>query len=70
LALIGERGPELVALPRGSDVYSARESRDMQAGGQTTIIHSHNYGRVYLNIANTDELRKALREQARLLRGV
>jgi hypothetical protein len=32
LAWIGERGPELVALPRGSSVYSARDSRQMAAG--------------------------------------
>jgi len=32
LAWIGERGPELLALPRGSSVYSARESRQMAAG--------------------------------------
>ena len=33
LALVGEQGPELVALPRGSDVYSAGESRRMAGGG-------------------------------------
>lgn len=38
LALVGERGPELVALPRGSDVYSAQESRRM-AGN----VYNYNY---------------------------
>ena len=29
---MGERGPELVSLPRGSDVYSNQESQAMAAG--------------------------------------
>lgn len=29
LALVGERGPEIVNIPRGSDVYSNRESKSM-----------------------------------------
>jgi hypothetical protein len=33
LALVGERGPELVNLPRGSRVHSARETREMVRGG-------------------------------------
>ena len=33
LALVGERGPELVALPRGSDVHSAGETRRLGGGG-------------------------------------
>ena len=32
LAMVGERGPELVALPRGSDVYSAGETRRLGSG--------------------------------------
>lgn len=32
LALVGERGPELVALPRGSNVYSNSDTRSMLAG--------------------------------------
>jgi phage-related protein len=38
LAVVGERGPELVNLPRGSDVYSNQESRQM-AGGQPVTIN-------------------------------
>lgn len=33
LALVGERGPELIALPRGSSVYPAGQTRQMLAGG-------------------------------------
>lgn len=33
LAVVGERGPELVGLPRGSNVYSNRDSRRMLGGG-------------------------------------
>ncbi len=32
---VGERGPELVELPRGTKVYSAEESRAMAAAGPT-----------------------------------
>ena len=32
LAMVGERGPELVKLPRGSGVYSASQTRDMFSG--------------------------------------
>lgn len=35
LAIVGERGPELAVLPRGTDVYSNRETRAL-LGGNTT----------------------------------
>jgi hypothetical protein len=31
-AMLGERGPELARLPRGTDVFSAAQSRDLLAG--------------------------------------
>jgi hypothetical protein len=34
LAVVGERGPELVNLPRGSSVFSNSDSRDMVSGGE------------------------------------
>jgi phage-related minor tail protein len=37
LALVGERGPEVVNLPAGSDVYSNRESRAMGATQHNTF---------------------------------
>ena len=39
LAIVGERGPELVSLPRGSDVFSNQESRGM-AGGTTINFYN------------------------------
>jgi hypothetical protein len=38
LALVGEQGPELVSLPRGSDVYTASETRNMGGGINVTQI--------------------------------
>ena len=37
LAIVGERGPELVNLPRGSRVYSNAESRRMAGGVSLNI---------------------------------
>ena len=31
LAMVGERGPELVSLPRGADVYTAQQTRNMMS---------------------------------------
>lgn len=52
LAVVGERGPELVALPRGSRVYSNAESRALVSspgsglgGGVTVNIHGDVYAR-------------------------
>lgn len=36
LTWVGEAGPELVALPRGSQIYSNQESRQMAGGGTDT----------------------------------
>lgn len=42
LAVVGERGPELVALPRGANVFSNAESRGMLSGGGVTqVVHIH-----------------------------
>lgn len=43
LTWVGERGPELVSLPRGSRIYSNEESEAMLAGGVTIEqVHIHN----------------------------
>jgi len=71
LAWVGERGPELAYIPRGSDVYSAQESRQI-AGAQdasTTIINKQNYGRQIFNFPRADS-REAAREIDRQLRGL
>lgn len=39
LALVGERGPELVNLPRGSKVYSAGTSQTMQGGSGASMVN-------------------------------
>lgn len=39
MALVGEQGPELVNLPRGAEVYTAGQTKDMLAGGQNIIIN-------------------------------
>tara|TARA_R100001463_G_scaffold37021_3_gene79676 strand:+ start:2689 stop:4077 length:1389 start_codon:yes stop_codon:yes gene_type:complete len=44
LSVVGERGPELVSLPRGSRVYSNAQSQRMGGGGNN--IHVHISGRV------------------------
>lgn len=38
LAIVGEEGPELVNLPRGSQVYTNQETNDMLKGGDTFIL--------------------------------
>lgn len=38
LLMVGEQGPELVSLPRGSDVYTSAETRQMLAGRQGRAV--------------------------------
>lgn len=40
MALVGERGPELVALPRGSNVYSNSDTRQMGSANITVNVYS------------------------------
>lgn len=47
-SLVGERGPELVNLPRGSQVLDANETRD-RMGGNTVNIHE---GAIVIHVAN------------------
>lgn len=42
LAVVGERGPELVNLPKGADVFSNEESRKMTASGGGITIETMN----------------------------
>ena len=39
LTWVGEAGPELVALPQGSRIWSNQESREMAAGNQSIVIN-------------------------------
>lgn len=38
MAIVGERGPELVNLPRGADVYSNAQSRSMLGGSVEVVL--------------------------------
>ena len=51
LAVVGERGPELVNLPAGSRVYSNAESRKMVGGGQSIVNNFH----VTINAKDTSD---------------
>lgn len=42
LAVVGEEGPELVGLPKGSSVFTNKESRQMASGGGGTVIQNLN----------------------------
>jgi len=59
LQIVGEKGPELVSMPRGSRVYSNAESQRM-SGGNT--IHVHVNGRVG---ASDSEIRDIANKVAR-----
>jgi hypothetical protein len=50
LAIVGEEGPELVNLPRGSQVYTTRETNDMLRGGDTYNL--------YVKMSEVDEVYK------------
>nr|BDD45348.1 hypothetical protein 24 [Elusimicrobiota bacterium] len=50
LAIVGERGPELVNLPRGSDVFSNRDSKMMLAGAGAGAPVTVNMGDNHFNI--------------------
>lgn len=55
LAVVGERGPELVSLPRGANVYTNEESRGMMQGGGVTIHQTNNiYSPFDLDAANRE----------------
>ena len=55
LAWVGERGPELLNLPRNTEIYSNRESREMVAAagmGDLTLVQN------FYGTANPAEMRK------------
>ncbi|MGD0115598.1 MAG: hypothetical protein ABSC13_06300 [Dehalococcoidia bacterium] len=62
---VGESGPETVALPAGSRVYSNSESKAM--GNQT---NSPNYGVINYNFPNVRNAADIIRAQANLFRGL
>jgi phage-related protein len=44
LAMVGEQGPELVRLPRGSDVFTAADTRAIGAGRMEVIVRDPDRG--------------------------
>jgi TP901 family phage tail tape measure protein len=62
LALVGERGPELIDLPRGSRVYDANETRSM-LGGSGMHVENH------FHVTNDLDLEAAARRILALMRG-
>jgi len=69
--LVGEEGPELVQLPKGSTVFSNSQSKKM-VGGQTNNTvnnnHTHNYN-IVVNAKDTSkaEMRKVANEIGKML---
>lgn len=61
LSVVGERGPELVNLPRGTQVFDSRASRSMMAGGGVT---NNNYY-ITANYSHQDE--RSVRDDIRTL---
>lgn len=65
LTMVGERGPELVQLPRGSRINSASETRNMQGVGEmTNNITINGYNRDPEELANIIIKKLARRNQA------
>ena len=62
LAVVGERGPELVNLPNGSRVHSNADSRQMVGGGGNTV-NVYVQGRVGASDQEIRELAKKVGEQ-------
>lgn len=52
LAVVGEEGPELISLPRGSQVYSAERTREALSGGQ--VVHNWSAGAIQINVTGGD----------------
>lgn len=52
LSLVGENGPELVSLPRGSSVFTNSQSQAMQGQNTTNNRATNIYGDIHLNSAS------------------
>jgi hypothetical protein len=58
MALVGERGPELINLPRGSQVYNNQQTRNMTTNNSPTInFHINGGGNV------VDQIKRAIRSR-------
>jgi phage-related protein len=61
LAVVGERGPELVNLPKGSDVFTNSETKDMMRGSGSNITNNFTVN----NLADAEYLSRRLALQLR-----
>ena len=67
MTLVGEAGPELVNLPRGSHVYNNKDSQQMVGGGGITInIQAPVYGVDNLKASIMEAVNQATEKQNRL----
>jgi hypothetical protein len=65
LALVGERGPELISAPRGSRVYNNAETREIMAGGPQIANAEFHFHTARLTPAEaTAAMKTAFRELA------
>jgi hypothetical protein len=62
MAWVGEQGPELVAMPRGSQVYSSGQSRQMVSGGDGASGDAELKSIMVAVAENTRKTRKLLEE--------
>jgi hypothetical protein len=63
LALVGEQGPELLALPAGSHVFSNRRSRELAGGGVVVVVNVQGSVAAERDLAET--IRRELMRAAR-----
>ena len=62
MQLVGERGPELVQLPRGSRVYTANETRKMLGQGANIVIN------INADLGTVDAVKQALEDSIPVIR--
>ena len=69
LTLVGERGPELVDLPRGSYVHTANQSKRMMQGSSQLVIQGNMIGTVHVH-DEADETRLADTIMQKIVRAI
>lgn len=74
-AIVGEQGPELVELPRGSRVFPAGETREMVAGGGLALVaggadSSQSVSSVFRELVSSERMTSALSETIQMLAGI
>jgi len=65
LTLVGEKGPELIDVPRGSNIHTADETASMLGGGSTFNAPLINIGRV--DASNKADVDSLLRQMGNML---